>query len=274
MIMTMSKRLVAGVGSALMLGAMLGWVMAPSAVRAADAGAGAAAAHEGHANQGQPYNPRDLTGIWMQARGRVFKSYPFTPEYAAIMKKRQQDAANGNPYQVAGNSCLPAGLASSMTTGAYPIEIYYNYGGKEILFDKENVGALYRVYMYRKHLPADELVPMFYGDSVGHWEGNTLVVDTISLGAAPSLDLIAPASDALHVIQRFTRVSYDTLNDEITFDDPKALTRPVTGLVVFKRHELTPQWEMQEFECTNDRLSSNGGKQVITPSPQSASSQN
>ncbi|HTV78810.1 MAG TPA: hypothetical protein VMF03_11170 [Steroidobacteraceae bacterium] len=236
----------------------------PAAVTAAGDTAAAAAAQR-DPDQSKPFNPRDLTGIWMQERGRVFKSYPFTPQYAAIMKQRERDAANGNPYQVAGNSCLPAGLASSMTTGAYPIEIYYNYGGKEILFDKENVGALYRVYLYRKHLPADELVPMFYGDSVGHWEGNVLVVDTISLGAAPSLDLIAPSSDALHVIQRFQRVDYDTLHDEITFIDPKALTHSVTGLVVFKRHELTPQWEMQEYECTNERLNFGGGKQSIAP---------
>jgi len=76
--------------------------------------------------------------------------------------------------------------------------------------------------------------------------------------------MIAPASDALHVIQRFQRVSYDTMHDEITFIDPKALTHSVTGLVVFRRYELTPQYELQEFECTNDRLSFSGGKQSIT----------
>lgn len=213
--------------------------------------------------QSRPFNPRDLTGVWMQVRGRVFKSYPFTPKYAAILKQREAAAAAGNPFQVAQGDCLPAGLAASMTTGAYPIEIYYQYGGREILFDKENVGALYRVYLNRPHLSADELYPMFYGDSVGRWDGNVLIVDTISLGATSALDLMAPHSDALHVIQKFHRVSYDTLDDRITFDDPKALTRPVTGTVVFKYH---PDWELKEYECTNERLDFTGGTQKIKAS--------
>ena len=120
-----------------------------------------------------------------------------------------------------------------------------------MLFEKENVGALYHVYLNRPHKDADELYPMFYGDSIGHWEGNVLVVDTVSLGATAALDLITPHSDALHVIQRLRRVSYDTLEDEITFDDAKALTKPATGTAVFKLHA---DWEMEEYECTNERL--------------------
>jgi hypothetical protein len=197
------------------------------------------------------YDPRDLTGVWMQTPDRPFKSYPLTPEYEAILKQRRADEASGKPFQVAQNRCLPAGLAASMTTGAYPIEIFYQKGGREILFQKENVGALYRVYLNRPHKPADELYPLFYGDSIGHWEGKILVVDTVSLGATSVFDLITPHSDALHVIQRLHRVSYDRLEDEITFDDSKALTKPITATAVFKLH---PDWEMEEYECTNERL--------------------
>jgi hypothetical protein len=135
--------------------------------------------------------------------------------------------------------------------GCIPIEIFYQKGGREILFQKENVGALYRVYLNRPHKPADELYPLFYGDSVGHWEGNVLVVDTVSLGATSAFDLITPHSDALHVVQHLRRRSYDTLEDEITFDDPKALTMPITATAVFKLHT---DWELEEYECTNERL--------------------
>jgi len=221
---------------------------------AAPAAAPAAAPH---------FDPRDLTGVWMQTRERPFKTYPFTPEYAAIMKQRQADEAAGKPFQVAQDRCLPAGLAASMTTGAYPIEIFYQSGGQEILFQKENIGALYRVFLNRPHKSAEDLYPMFYGDSVGHWDGNVLVVDTISLGATSALDLIAPHSDALHVIQRLHRVSFDTLEDEITFDDPKALLHPITATAVYKLH---PDWELGEYECTNERLIFEGdGKQTIKP---------
>lgn len=216
------------------------------------------------AHKPQPkYNPRDLTGVWMQTHDKPFKSYPFTPEYAAIMQRRLADEAAGRPFQVAQDRCLPAGLAASMTTGAYPIEIFYQTGGREILVQKENVGALYRIFLNRPHKSADELYPLFYGDSVGHWDGNVLVVDTISLGATAALDLIAPHSDALHIIQRFHRVSYDTLQDELTFDDPKALTRPVTGVAVYKLH---PDWELNEYECTNERMVVDSqGNQVVAP---------
>src|ERR1700733_230420 len=203
------------------------------------------------ADRDQRYDPRDFTGAWMQTQERPFKSYPLTPEYEAILQQRRADEAAGKPFQVAQNRCLPAGLAATMTTGAYPIEIFYQKGGREILFQKENVGALYRVYLNRPHRPADELYPLFYGDSVGHWEGNVLVVDTVSLGATSVFDLITPHSDALHVIQHLRRSSYDTLEDEITFDDPKALTKPITGTAVFKLHT---DWEMEEYECTNERL--------------------
>src|SRR5271165_109604 len=197
------------------------------------------------------FDPRDFTGIWMQTPERPFKSYPLTPEYEAILKQRRADEAAGKPFQVAQNRCLPAGLAATMTTGAYPIEIFYQKGGREILFQKENVGALYRVYLNRPHKSADELYPLFYGDSIGHWEGNVLVIDTISLGATSAFDLITPHSDALHVIQRLRRTSYDTLEDEITFDDPKALTKPITATARYKQRA---DWEIEEYECRNERL--------------------
>ena len=203
------------------------------------------------AKKAQSFDPRDLRGIWMQTRDRPFKSYPYNAEYAAILKQRQTDEAAGKPFQVAQDRCLPAGLASSMTTGAYPIEIFYQKGNKEILIQKENLGALYRVFLNRPHKSAEELYPLFYGDSVGHWDGDVLVVDTISLGATSALDLIAPHSDALHVIQRFHRVSYDTLEDELTFDDPKAFTKPWTGKSMYRYH---PEWTLEEFISCEDRL--------------------
>jgi hypothetical protein len=55
----------------------------------------------------------------------------------------------------------------------------------------------------------------------------------------------------LHVVQHLRRRSYDTLEDEITFDDPKALTTPITATAVFKLHT---DWELEEYECTNERL--------------------
>jgi len=84
----------------------------------------------------------------------------------------------------------------------------------------------------RPHLPSS--VKLWNGDSVGRWEGNTLVVDTtnfngkgwIATSASAGRVKGIPQSTALHVVERFTRVDADTINYEVTIDDPNAYTKP------------------------------------------------
>lgn len=198
------------------------------------------------------FDARDLRGVWTRVPGRPFTSFPYTPEYAAILKQRQADAAAGKPFTFSQGRCLPEGMVGTMTEGPFPLEIFYQKDGKEILFIKETVGALFRVYLDRPHKRPEDLYPMFYGDSVGHWEGDVLVIDTISLGATDALDsaIGSPHSDALHVVQRLRRVSYDTLENELTLTDPKAFTQAVTGKDVYK---LRTDVELGEFECELER---------------------
>jgi hypothetical protein len=59
-----------------------------------------------------------------------------------------------------------------------------------------------------------------------------------------------PHSDALHVVERFRRIDHDTLQDDLTIDDPKAYKKPWTGRQVFK---LRPTWRLLEYVCTGDR---------------------
>ena len=74
------------------------------------------------------------------------------------------------------------------------------------------------------------LGPLWMGDSIGHWEGDTLVADTVNFNDKTWLDRIGhPHSDALHVVERIRRVDHDHLEDDITIDDPKAYTKPWTG---------------------------------------------
>ena len=189
----------------------------------------------------------DLQGVWMQNGGGKFGPYAFTPEYQKIYDKRRADEVAGKPYQAAGSSCLPRGLVGMLTTGAYPLEILQT--AREVAILKENGGA-HRIYLNRQHLAKDDLLPMFFGDSIGHWEGDWLVVDSISLGATDNIDGQAPHSDALHVVERFHRISHDHLESIVTVDDAKALMRPVTTRVTYV---LQPDYEIQEFYCTNER---------------------
>lgn len=204
------------------------------------------------------YDPRNFDGVWhldeggkfgpmAEKDGIKFVVYPYTAEYQAIYDKRLADAAAGNPYQTAGTTCLPSGAIRLLTGGGPPLEIFHTPYKVAIL--KEN-GGWSRIYLNRGHLPADELYPMFYGDSIGHWEGNTLVVDTISLGGANNIDGTAPHSAAAHLVQRISRVSADRLKVEATLDDAQALTHPVTATAYLKRE---PDEDFTESFCTNER---------------------
>ena len=215
------------------------------------------------------FDPRNFDGVWHLAEGGKFGPmaekngvkfvvYPYTPEYQAIYDQRLADAAAGNPYQTAGTTCLPSGAIRLLTGGGPPLEIFHTPTKIAIL--KEN-GGWSRIYLNRGHLPADELYPMFYGDSIGHWEGNTLVVDTISLGGANNIDGTAPHSAAAHLVQRISLDSPDRLKVEATLEDPKALTQSVTATAYLKREA---DEDFTESFCTNERnVRDANGKQTV-----------
>jgi hypothetical protein len=101
----------------------------------------------------------------------------------------------------------------------------------------------------RGHRPTWE--PSLLGDSVGRWDGDTLVIDTVNLTDRTWLDDHGNRhSDALHVIERWRRMSADELWYEATIDDPKFYTRPwTTGWVI----PLAPaEWEIMEYACTDN----------------------
>ena len=78
--------------------------------------------------------------------------------------------------------------------------------------------------------------PGFVGHSVGRWDGDTLVVDTINLKANWLDSAGHPQSDAMHIVERYRRTAADTLVIDYQFDDPKVYTKPFTGSRAFKLH--------------------------------------
>jgi len=90
---------------------------------------------------------------------------------------------------------------------------------------------------------------LFQGDSVGHWEGDTLIVDTTNLNDRTWLDSAGNIhSDQMHVVERFTMVNDRTINYEATIDDPKAYTRPWKVAFPLNRN-MQPNYEQMEFAC-------------------------
>ena len=211
-------------------------------------------------------DPGRLTGVWISARfggpGRLEagslnpqivktadgKVPPLQPWAMEVALKRLQDAKDGHPSATAKGKCLPAGLPASMSPpAALPLQILETPGQITILFEEFSTHRV--IHMNTKHL--DDPDPGYFGDSVGHWEGDTLVVDTIGITDRTTIDNGGvPHSDQLHVVERFHRVGPDMLEIESTLDDPKAFTAPWK---VVSRLKLVPDGRLQEYYCDNDR---------------------
>ena len=109
----------------------------------------------------------------------------------------------------------------------------------------ENMHAYRIIHMEGEH-PKDYLA--WVGDSRGHWEGNTLVVDVTNNNDKSVFDMAGHFhSDALHVVERFTPVSRDLIQYEATLDDPKVFTRPFKVKFSFKR--AAKDYQIMEAGC-------------------------
>jgi hypothetical protein len=151
-------------------------------------------------------------------------------------------------------SCLPPGVPRIMLI-PFPMQIVQTPGEVILLFEYDH---------YVRHISLDRHEhprnPDFswMGDSIGHWEGDTLVVDTTGLNDKTWLDQVGhPHSDSLHVVERIRRVDRDTLQDDLTIDDPRAYANTWTGQQLFK---LKPAWRLSEYVCEDNAAREGGGK--------------
>ncbi len=167
-----------------------------------------------------PDNPRDFSGLWMndntldETLKRLGKqrllpgetlegiSYPtspdqLTPEYQAIHAERQAAAAQ---FEEGVQVCEWVGMPNIMTY-PYPFEMLHTEGRITMIFEVDS--QVRRIFLDRdEHLPFEELDPSYFGDSIGHWEGNTLVIDTVAFHDFTKLWGNLPHSDQLHISER------------------------------------------------------------------------
>lgn len=143
-------------------------------------------------------------------------------------------------------NCLPPGVPRIMLI-PFPMQIVQVPGEVIMLFEYDHYAR--HIFMDRReHLK--DVDANWMGDSIGRWDGNTLVVDTTGLNDRTWLDQVGhPHSDALHVIERIRRVDYDTLQDDLTIDDPRAYEKPWAGQQIFK---LKPDWHLIEYVCEDN----------------------
>ena len=129
----------------------------------------------------------------------------------------------------------------------YGVEIVEIQDLKRILiFDVGGPHSFRTIYMDGRAHPKN-FAPTYYGHSVGRWEGDTLVVDTVGFNERFWFDRSGlPHTNQLHTIERFTRIDLDTVRYELTIDDPGAYTAPFTGRLVLLSESGT---ELFEYVC-------------------------
>ncbi len=205
--------------------------------------ASAAGAPQSPKGQGSTKTP-DLSGVWftqgnVRAGFNLGESSPLLPWGEERLKADQQKVSNVL-------YCYPPGVPR-VWTEPYPFEIISLPGRVLVYYEFQH---LVRTIHTDGREHAKDLPPTFMGDSIGKWDGDALVVDTIGFNDQTWLDNTKrPHSEELHIIERIRRTSHDALQLDITIDDPKAYTKPWSAQRVF---DLKPGWEISEQICEDN----------------------
>jgi hypothetical protein len=199
-----------------------------------------------HTADGKP----DLTGAWApnairqnvdlraSLKGEGVE-IPFQPWAEKVYLERKANFSKDDPE----GHCLPPGVPR-MTTTPYPFRIAQT--PSLILIVYEGGAHVWRqIFMDGRPHPADPN-PTWLGDSIGHWDGDTLVVDTVGLNGLSWVDESGlPTTESLHVIERIRRTDLGHLEIVNTVDDPKAYTKPWS----FTTHPVMLKGELMEYIC-------------------------
>lgn len=176
----------------------------------------------------------DWTGIW-QVEGSTATIDPAgPPPYNAAWSEKYARARAAAPTMVDSyNRYCAAGVPRLMASPEY-FEAMVTPEETTMVFSQREVRHIYTDGT--PHTEADELWPMYWGDSIGHWEGNTLVIDTISILGKEWLDpTAATLSNNARIIERMRMTDRNHLQDQITIEDPASLVRPWTFVRTYRR---------------------------------------
>ena len=164
---------------------------------------------------------------------------PYKPEALATRKKNQEEWLNRDPEI----KCYLPGVPRA-TYMPYPFQIVQSPSAMTIVY--EYAGAVRNIYLKD---PGPALADSWMGQSVAHWEGETLVVNVTDMNENTWFDRAGNFhSDKLHVVERYTRTSPDIITYEATIEDPSVFTRPwKIGMALYRRQEKNAQ--ILDFKC-------------------------
>jgi len=202
----------------------------------------------------------DLTGSWERyplpgetpdprwAPGPI-PDPPLKPEYKAPWEENQAKLRSRlAESQPAGDNyvqCIPDGMPAMMQ-GMFPMEIFQR--PEQVNITQEAFNQTRRVYMGETLPKWDEVDPMFYGRSVGRWEGDTLVIETIGIKEHVQFRW-APHSEEMKITERLTLLAPNILRNEIKIEDPY-LAEPWTYSYTYRR---MPGYKLLEYVCEDNR---------------------
>ncbi len=215
----------------------------------------------------------DLTGTWdrYHAGGlklnprftsslRVASDPPLKPKYLTAWKGRQKASreadARGQPLFSGYAQCIPDGMPSMMMA-MFPMEVLQTPG--QITIIEEAYRQVRYIYLNQKQVSIEDAEPEFWGHSVGHWEGDTLVVNTVGIRPEVRFQDV-PHSNLLQIDERIRLLSPDMFEDQITLIDPVYLVKPWTFTWQYQRRR---GYKMLEYVCESNREVDKNGAQSL-----------
>ncbi len=256
--------------SALVMGALC---IAASGVRAADTVLNVAPAAKDWADLARL---PDWSGVWTpnisdQARREKADPVPWSPKAAAEVAALEAAERAGNPKGLFVN-CLPESMPSWMLITHNAMEFLFTPGRVTILGEADG-NRLRRIYTDGRAHPADPDLT-FHGHSIGHWEGESLVVDTVGIlpetYIAVSEAVGIPNDGDMHILERIHLAGPDKLQDDLEITAPRVLTRTwKTTRFLFRQRAR--KYDIVEGVCLQGNLSEGkdpAGDSVFVPTPQ------
>ena len=193
-------------------------------------------------NEHLAINPKSYQAAATKTARMHIDQIPLQPWALALTNFRHEISLASEPY----TRCKPAGGPRQFMS-PYGLEIVDLPDLKRIyIFNISNAMSYRTIYMDGRSHPAN-VTPTFLGHSIGRWDGDTLVIDSVGFNEDFWMNRDGlPHTSRLHLTERLTRTDFDTLNYEVTVDDPGAYTAPFTGTSSLRWESGT---ELFEYVC-------------------------
>ena len=187
-------------------------------------------------------NHPDLTGVWLMGSDPYPEPVDVLAWVEPILQERAANDGRDHPH----TRCLPSSLP--VGGAATPFIAKFVQTPDLLLILSEDTPGFRQVFLDGRDHPANPN-PSWMGHSIGQWEGDTLVIDTVGFNDRGWTQRY-PRTDMMHVEERYTRTEYGHVEVRVTFDDPGVFVEPLVVNVPF---DLAPQEELIEYVCENNK---------------------